>query len=117
MTGISKDGRVMASWDGAYPCYCSGSWTLFVDDEEKTNCIPEDLVNNEMNTYKNYMKWYFKNWMEEWEEYYDGLSEKAWIKENDYWLKNITEDEEVKKDIFEAINIADWRHGCCGGCI
>ena len=108
----------MANWTGEYPCLCRGKWQLKVNDKWVSNKIPEDLREDSMNTYGSYGKWHFDNdWMVNWEYYNDGLKCDGWIAENKEWLDSITTDENVQRDIFEAINEEDFRHGSCGGCI
>ena len=109
---------VNAEWTGSFPSLCSGVWKLWVDGVNVSDKFPENLRNDEMNTYGTYYTWSFgNNWDEEWDMYEDGLEQDSWIKENNYWLSTITKDYEVKIQIFEAIQMHDWRRNSCGGCI
>lgn len=109
---------VEAKWSGSYPNLCSGEWTLIVDGKDVSDKIPDDLQNSEMNTYKSYKKWNFKKgYSVGWKSYYDGLECEEWIEENQEWLNKISIDHEIQSDIFYAINMSDWRHRSCGGCI
>ncbi len=109
---------VKANWSGMYPCLCSGEWTLFVNDKDVTEKIPEELRTEPMYTFGTYQTWYFEDdWEEVFEDYEDGMSCKEWIENNDYWLKDITDDYKVKEEIYFAIQDEDFRHNSCGGCI
>lgn len=65
------------------------------------------------------IKWNFAGGYDavNWENYFDSLQCDEWIKENEKWLDFITTDDNIQRDIFEAINEEDFRHGSCGGCI
>lgn len=108
---------VEAKWSGSYPCLCHGEWTLIVNGKNVSGLIPKELRKSEMNTYGIYEEWHFENWKEVFEDYVDGLKCDEWIAENKYWLDSITDDLEIQKEIFHAINEKDWRSGSCGGCI
>ena len=109
---------VEAVWNGSYPTLCFGQWALYVNNKDVTMFIPNELTSSPMYTYGTYERWYFDdNWMETFEDYEDGLACDEWIKENKYWLDNITEDYNTQVEIFKAINEQDWRYGSCGGCI
>lgn len=109
---------VKAKWSGSFPCLCSGKWTLEVNGEDVSELIPEGLRTSEMNTYGTYYSWHFdENFSEFFEYYVDGLECDEWIMENKYWLDTITEDYDTQVEIFNAINVEDWRTGSCGGCI
>lgn len=109
---------ITAQWTGKYPNLCSGTWKLYKDGEDISDMIPEELRDNEMNTFGDYQRWHFgADYEEIWESYSDGLFEDNWIKENNYWLNSISTDYSVKAEIYNAINACDWRHGSCGGCI
>ena len=109
---------VKAKWSGAFPCLCSGEWTLEVDGKDVSNLIPDDLRRNEMNTYATYYHVSLgEDYMEEYSDYEDGLMCDEWIEENAYWLNMITMDIQTQQDIYYAINANDWRHCSCGGCI
>lgn len=120
-------GRVSVKWTGCYPCLCTGEWTKFiVDGKDYTNLIPfnEDVEDGvvyyatDAGTFGEYQGWYFnEEYLEEFYSYEDGLEENEWIQKNDYWLKKITDDYELKAEIFEAFQKEDWRSGECGGCI
>ena len=108
---------VKAKWSGSYPCLCSGEWTLNVDGKDVSNKIPKDLRKSSMNTFGTYQSWHFEDWLEVFEDYSDGLDCDEWIDENDYWLKEITDNNDTKILIYQAINKEDFRSGSCGGCI
>lgn len=108
---------VKAKWSGSYPCLCVGEWTLKVDGKDVSKKIPEDLRKSSMNTYGTYQSWHFEDWLEVFEDYSDGLCCEEWIKENDYWLNEITDNRDTKILIYNAINEQDFRSGSCGGCI
>jgi len=109
--------NIEARWSGSYPTLCFGHWTLLIDGEDVSEKIPEDLRERSMNTFGIYQDWHFENWMEVFENYADGLLCDEWIEENDYWLKDITDDYSVKEEIYDAFNSEDFRYGSCGGCI
>lgn len=109
--------EVKAKWTGCCFAHCVGEWKLYVDGNDVTNKIPEDLRTEPMNTYKKYERWYLNGWVEEWELYYDGLKQDKWIESNKYWLDEITKDIEAQRQIFKAINEQDFRPNSCGGCI
>jgi hypothetical protein len=109
---------VKAKWSGSYPCLCCGEWTLEVNGVDVSKYIPAELKDGEMNTYKTYERWYFgDDWDVITEDYQDGLMCNEWIEENKYWLDVITDDINIQREIFYAINEEDFRHGSCGGCI
>ena len=108
---------VKAKWSGSYPCLCFGKWTLIVDGNDVSNKIPKKLRESSMNTYGTYQSWHFEDWLEVFEDYSDGLNCEDWIRENDYWLKEITDNNDTKILIYNAINEQDFRIGSCGGCI
>ena len=110
-------GTVEAKWSGSYPCLCSGSWTLIIDGKDVSKKIPKKLRKSSMNTLGTYQSWHFEDWMEVFEDYSDGLDCDEWIDENDYWLKEITDNNDTKILIYQAINKEDFRSGSCGGCI
>jgi predicted SAM-dependent methyltransferase len=108
---------VEAKWSGSYPCLCYGEWTLKVDGKDVSKKIPKDLRKKSMNTFGTYQSWHFENWLEVFEDYTDGLHCEDWIEENDYWLNEITTENDVKILIYQAIQSCDFRSGSCGGCI
>lgn len=115
---MGKVGNVEAEWSGGYPCLCHGKWTLKVDGKDVSDKIPENLRDDNMNTYKSYQKWHFdEGYREKWEYYNDGLRCEDWIEVNGYWLNKIVADKDIQKCVFYAINEEDWRHSSCGGCI
>lgn len=109
---------VEAKWSGEYPCLCQGEWTLIVDGKDVSDLIPDDLRYSSMDTYGLYSAW---NFGEDWEVYTrmyeDGLDCEDWIDSNNYWLNEITNNEYIKEEIYDAINGEDFRLGSCGGCI
>ena len=108
---------VEAKWSGKWPCLCYGEWTLIVDGVDVSDKIPEELKDSPMNTYGDYKCWRFTNWDVKWSSYDNGLECDEWIEANLEWLKTITEDREVMEQIYDAINVKDFRYGSCGGCI
>ena len=108
---------VKAKWSGKYPCLCSGEWSLEVNGVDVSMYIPDEMRNSPMGTFGTYQSWHFENWMEVFEDYDDGLFCDEWIEKNKYWLDIITDDVNVQTEIYDAINVKDWRHGECGGCI
>lgn len=106
-----------AKWSGKYPTLCFGKWSLKVNGKDISHAIPTKLRHTSMNTYGWYSSWHFENWMEVFDKYEDGLKEDEWIEENDYWLYTITNDKNLKQEIFRAIQKEDFRSGECGGCI
>lgn len=109
---------VEAKWSGKWPCLCHGEWTLIVNGINVSDKIPKELRNSSMNTYGIYEHWRFdKDWDVIWSPYDNGLECDEWIEENSEWLKTITTDKNVMKEIYYAINTKDFRTGSCGGCI
>lgn len=109
---------VEAKWSGKYPTLCFGEWTLNVDGKDVSLAIPEYMRKESMNTYGFHHSWHFDdNWQEVIEDYEDGLEEEEWIEENNYWLCVITNNMELKQEIFRTIQEADFRRGECGGCV
>ena len=108
---------VKARWSGHFPNLCCGEWSLEVNGVDVSMYIPDELKTSSMNTYGMYEEWHFENWTEVWKSYEDGLMGDEWIEKNKYWLDTITDDINVQEEIFIAINMNDWRHGSCGGCI
>ena len=109
---------IKAKWSGKYPCLCSGEWSLEIDGRDVSDCIPKEIRNRPMYTYGIYRTWRFdEKWTEYYEDYVDGLDEIDWINGNDYWLKMITDDIEIKNGIFKAMQQHDFRENSCGGCI
>lgn len=110
--------EIKAEWTGKYPSLCCGHWKLFIDGKDVSNIIPSELRESPMDTEGIYSNWYFgEEWEEIWESYRDGKPVMEWIEQNDYWLSIITDDIEVKQQLFYAIKEQDWRSGSCGGCI
>lgn len=90
---------------------------MFVDGENVSDLIPEDLRTSSMNIYGTYSSWHFENWMEVFDDYRDGLEYNEWIEENKSWLDKITTDKDTQELIFQAIQAQDFRYCSCGGCI
>lgn len=104
-----------AEWSGSYPCYCSGEWTLYINNKPCEIEIP--FQNSPANTEGNYQEWWFdENWCEQFGSYSDGMCCEEWCKEYQDYLSKIAPREDWE-EIFEAFQDCDWRHGECGGCI
>lgn len=109
---------VEANWSGTPPCLCWGQWTLKINGIDVTDKIPKKLRGSSMNTYGIYQKWSLdKSFIEHCETYEDGLNLQEWIQHNKYWLDTITDDYNIQKEIFLAIQKKDFRMESCGGCI
>lgn len=110
--------NIKVEWTGKWPCLCYGEWKLTIDGEDKSNLIPEELRESEMNTYGSYSQWRFEeDWEVVWENYVDGMPCRDWIENNKYWLDNISSDYNIQEQLYCAFQTRDWRHGSCGGCI
>ena len=110
--------EIEVMWTGKWPNLCDGEWNLKINGEDKSDLIPENRRNTHMDTYGTYEKWYFgDNYDEIWESYKNGLKCDEWITKNKYWLNNISANEEVQKQLYEAFQANDWRYSSCGGCI
>jgi hypothetical protein len=113
--------KIETEWTGSYPNLCSGSWLITIDGENLP--IPDDKINNDMNTYGIYSSWHFEDWSEVFEDYGDGLECSAWIDENKTWIKQslisigINPEEFDYAALYAAIQEKDWRSNSCGGCI
>ena len=114
--------KLNVEWTGSYPCLCHGEWIISYDGIRLT--VPEDVREDHMNTYGEYGRWYFdEEYMEEWEYYTDGYEEDVWIENNIDWIKSMFQEhgievtDELLSELFAQIQINDWRHGSCGGCI
>ena len=109
---------ITVEWTGEWPNLCRGNWRIFKNNKNVSEYIPEELKIQPMETRKTYSFWSFDdNYSVEWEDQIQGLSEKEWIKKNNFWIKNFCENENEKKELFQAIQEKDWRQGTCGGCI
>ena len=108
--------RVKAEWSGKYPCLCNGKWSLCVDGQWVSDRIPEELRDEPMDTHIVYFETSFFEDEPVDERCEDGLRCREWVAKNQYWLDNISADEEVQCEIFEAFQKADWRRHTCGGC-
>lgn len=109
-----------ARWHGSAWALCCGSWTLKRDGEDITDAIPDDLIDSDMGTYGTYSQWFFggdDGWTEEWEDYEDGMNCEEWCEANEYWIKNICDDDEDRRKLFETFQGEDFRTSSCGGCI
>lgn len=110
--------KFRAEWSGGYPALCLGEWSLYKNDEDISEYIPEDLRDSHMNTAGVYSEWYFgDDWIEEFSDYHSGLDCDGWIEENIEWLKQFCDTEEDFKSVYEAFNKSDFRPNSCGGCI
>ena len=108
--------RVKAEWSGKYPCLCNGKWSLWVDGNWMSDRIPEELRDEPMYTRGVYFETSFLEGELVGDSYEDGLRCREWVAKNKHWLDNISMDEEVQCEIFEAFQKADWRRHTCGGC-
>lgn len=112
--------KLSVEWTGRYPCLCNGKWIIKYQDKELE--IPENYKCTDMNTYGNYDH-LVDVINEEFEEYSDGLEYEDWIKENEEWVVEmfnkieVFPNTELLKDLYEQIQVHDWRSGSCGGCI
>lgn len=113
---------IQANWTGRYPNLCSGHWIITVDSIVLP--LPEDIESGHMETFGTYSAWHFdENWCEQFDAYEDGLGEAEWIAQNRAWVDasldsiNMRFSEDDYRNLYRAIQAADWRHGSCGGCI
>ena len=104
---------IKAEWTGCYPNLCTREWRLFIGGKDFSDRIPEEIRGGPMGTYGTY---YDHDWDDDFGEHEDGLQEEDWIQENRDWLREITEDPEVERDIYRAFQQKDWRRRSCGGC-
>lgn len=110
--------KFRAEWSGSYPARCIGEWSLYKNDKDISEYIPEDLRDSHMNTEGVYSEWYFgDDWIEEFSDYHAGMDCDVWIKANMEWLKQFCETEEDFVNVYEAFNKSDFRPNSCGGCI
>ncbi len=106
------------NWSGERFSLCRGVWTIRRDGVDVYDVIPYDLLDQPMNTRKEYSAWRLTDdGGEEWEYYFDGLSAEEWICENRYWISKICFNKEEELQLYHAINVLDWRSCSCGGCI
>ena len=112
--------KLEVKWTGDYPSLCSGRWIIKYGGVELE--IPNDRKYNHMNTegiYPTIMDYI----TEETDEYPDGLEFNEWIKENADWVidmfnkKGIFPNSNLLKELYEKIQVQDWRINSCGGCI
>lgn len=109
--------EIEVMWTGKRTWLCEGEWILKFNGEDKSDLIPIELRLSPMGTYGTYEKWHFNDHCDViWESYKDGLKCDEWINENKYWLNNISADEEVQEQLYEAFQAKDWRYASCGGC-
>ena len=109
--------NIEVKWTGKYPCLCSGEWKLYIDGNDMSDFIPEDLRRSDMGTFGTYSSWHFEDWMEVFEDYQDGMNCDEWIEANKDWLDKISKDVKDQQDLFYAFQSQDWRYESCGGCI
>lgn len=111
--------NIKADWTGSYPNLCSGQWLITINGVQLAG-----VNDDHMNTAGIYSTWHFEQWDDVWSKYVDGLTFDDW-KDN---LPNNLEmairlagfnpkDDELIKQLFDAISDKDWRHNSCGGCI
>ena len=106
-----------AEWSGRYPALCFGEWSLYKNDEDISEYIPEDLRDSHMNTAGVYSEWHFVDWIEEFSDYEDGMGCHDWIAANKGWLDQFCDTEIDFENVYWAFNASDFRPGSCGGCI
>ena len=110
-----------AEWSGGWPALCFGEWNISYN--EKALTIPEENKTQPMNTYNTYQSWHFEDWEEVFESNEGGLYFDEWIMENHSWVDSAFDKLEIEKfeanykDLYDAIQSEDFRHGSCGGCI
>jgi len=110
---------IKVSYSGKYPALCFGEWIITIDGKEIR--LPGDKF-GEMDTYGEYDKWHFEeDWEVVWGKYYDGMRFKKW-KESDICEKlvkflDIKFTDEQLEQLYDKINLEDWRSESCGGCI
>lgn len=114
--------KLEVKWTGSYPSLCCGKWIIKYNGEELK--VPEEVVNEEMNTYGEYNSWYFDDNMCEQDNYYiDGLDCGEWTDSNMDWIVKMFEEKDIDvtagllDKLFEKIQEEDFRSGSCGGCI
>lgn len=104
-------------WTGRYPSLCYGEWKISKNGEDVSHFIPEDLRHSSMGTFGTYQRWHFEAWLEVFDSYEDGLTANHWINRNFSWICKFCRSKAEMKELYQAINKKDWRHGSCGGCI
>lgn len=83
-------------------------WYLYINGKNVSNLIPETLICSNMNTYGTYQKKRNRrnrNIL----IYEDGLKCEDWIKFNEDWLNEITEDKEIQGQIYYEFQKHDFR--------
>lgn len=107
-----------ATWNGRYPSFCSGTWSLTMNGVDISDKIPPELRTEPMNTEGTYFRRTLNHkGVEERSEYSHGLPMEAWIEANRYWLDKITQDPVELRELYNTFNYHDWRYCQCGGCL
>lgn len=114
-------------WTGEYPCLCFGRWEFYVDGRLLNIPEGEDMerkIENHMGTKGTYCRWYFDDdYLEDFEDYEDGLDFGDWYIENQKWINEIFNYNNIPTTVENCINFYksiqknDFRLGSCGGCI
>jgi len=110
--------KISVQWTGGWPCFCHGEWIITIDGEKVE--LPKDVRTSQMGTFGKHSRWSFggeSGWEEEWETYEDGLTFEPWLEANLWWVADLHLTPSEQKELYDAINEKDWRHGECGGCI
>ena len=107
--------EITAEWTGKWPCLCFGEWIIKINGREIE--LPEEKRTSPMHTFGTYASWSFNaGWSEEWSNYEDGLTFEPWLEDN-AWVGDLDLTPDEQRQLYDAINACDWRHGSCGGCI
>jgi len=108
--------EITVEWTGSFPNLCAGSWLITIGGVLID--LPEDVKNAPMGIHNTYPTWGFtENWDEEWTDYEDGDTYKEWLTRHSNWLKPLKLTNEELEILFVELQIKDWRHNSCGGCI
>lgn len=109
---------IQVEWTGTYPCLCFGKWLITIDGIPLTG-----LDSDSFNTLGTYSSWHFEDWSEVFEDHEAGLLFEEWklnppnnLKES-LGIHGFTVDDDLLIELYKAIQLEDWRHGSCGGCI
>lgn len=105
-----------AKWSRAGNLLCQGHWLITYQDKEIL--LPLEKRGEDLGTYGIY---YFVDPDDP--DFAEGLKEEEWVVENVEWLLDLFTQYEIPYDerhlrwFFQAVNLADWRCGSCGGCM